>query len=126
MVTTDVAQLSAECNAWRDTLRSYRDEFTHLRNRLLTIAGKQSQKDVLLEIDHFDNQFHIQLINIHDLKHGVKTHERKVGLEKAVNDGQVSDETLAEHEQFFERYQSLENTLHELKEEFTSFVNEIS
>src|SRR5688500_8067989 len=125
MVTTEIAQLSSECNAWRDTLRSFRDEFSHLKNRLQEVAARQTHKEVLLEIEHLDNQFHIQLINIHDLKHSIKTHERRVNFERSVNNGQVSDETLAEHENLYDDYQALEQTLQELRDEFEGFVSHV-
>lgn len=122
MVTTDVAQLAGECNAWRDTLRSRRNEFTHLKARLQEVASTQTHRDVLLEVEHLYNQFHIQLINIHDLKQNIKAHERKVGLERRSSEGQVSDETLAEHENLYDSFQQLENTLQEVSDEFNQFV----
>lgn len=122
MVTTDVAQLAGECNAWRDTLRSRRNEFTHLKVRLQEVAARQTHRDVLLEVEHLYNQFHIQLINIHDVKQSIKFHERKVQMETTSAEGQVSDETLAEHENLFDSFQHLEHTLQEVSEEFDHFV----
>lgn len=122
MVTTDVAQLAGECNAWRDTLRSRRNEFTHLKVRLQEVAGRQTHRDVLLEVEHLYNQFHIQLINIHDLKQSIKAHERKVRMESTSPEGQVMDETLAEHENLFDSFQHLELTLQEVSDEFDQFV----
>ena len=121
MVTTDVAQLVGECNAWRDTLRSRRNEFTHLKTRLQDVVGKQTHKDVLLEVEHLYNQFHIQLINIHDLKQSIKAHERKVRMESTSPEGQVRDETLAEHENLFDSFQHLEHHLQEVSDEFDHF-----
>jgi predicted Zn-dependent protease with MMP-like domain len=123
MVTTEIAQLNRECNAWRETLRSYRDEFGQLKNRLQDVAGRQVKRDVLLEIEHLDNQLHIQLINIHDLKHAIKTHSRQIENETASNNGNLPDELLGYHENLFDEYQSLEHTLHELRGEFDHFVN---
>jgi predicted Zn-dependent protease with MMP-like domain len=123
MVTTEIAQLNRECNAWRETLRSYREEFGQLKNRLQEVAGRQVQRDVLLEVEHLDNQFHIQLINIHDLKHAIKTHSRQIESETAGNNGNLPDELLGYHENLFDEYQSLEHTLQELREEFGQFVH---
>jgi hypothetical protein len=121
MVTTEVAQLSKECNAWRETLRSFKDEFGKFKNRLQDLAGRQTQRDVLLEVEHLDNQFHIQLINIHDLKQSIKIHQRQIDAGMAANNGTVSDEILAQHENLFDDYQQLENTLQELRQEFSHF-----
>jgi uncharacterized protein (DUF2249 family) len=124
MVTTEVSQLSKECNAWREELRSHRHQFNQLKNSLREIAGRQTHADVLREIEHLDNQFHIQLINIHDLKHCIKIHDRKMNTELAENKSQVSDETLSEHENLFDDFQRLEHTLHEIKQEFDYFVRQ--
>lgn len=121
MVTTDVAQLSRECNAWRETLRSWRDEFGRLKQRLIDVAARQTTKEDLLEVDHLDNQLHIQLINIHDLKHAIKSHFRKIEVETAR--GQINDDTAASHESLYDEYQHLESTLREVKQEFKDFVD---
>ena len=117
MVTTDVAQLSKECNAWRETLRSYRDEFGQLKNRLQELAGRQTHRDVLLEIEHLDNQFHIQLINIH--------HQHRIDSEMAQNQGQLTDETATDHEILYDDYLRLENTLQQIMQEFADFSNHL-
>src|SRR5262245_26071388 len=119
MVTTDIAQLSRECNAWRETLRSYRAEFGQLKYRLQDLAGHQTNRDVLLEIEHLDNQFHIQLINIHDLKQAIKLHHRKLSTETAETNGQLTDDTTTDHEKLFNDYQQLESTLTDVKQEFS-------
>jgi hypothetical protein len=124
MVTTEVSQLSRECNAWREVLRSHRHQFSQLKHSLQDIAGRQTQSDVLREIEHLDNQFHIQLINIHDLKQCIKAHDRKMSMEMTEKSGQISDDTLAEHENLFDDYQRLEHTLHEIRQEFDYFVRQ--
>lgn len=121
MVITDVAQLSRECNAWRETLRSWRDEFGQLKQRLIDVAARQTSKEDLVEVDHLDNQLHIQLINIHDLKHAIKSHTRKIEAETAR--GQINEDTAASHENLFDEYQHLEHTIQEVKQEFRDFVS---
>jgi hypothetical protein len=122
MVQTDISQLSGECSTWRANLRSYREEFTQDNVRLQQAAGHTLPKDRLQDVEHLQNQFHIQLINIHDLKQAIKVHDRKVNFEMEANKGQLHEETVAEHENLFEQYQSLESTLHELRSEFRGFL----
>jgi len=121
MVQADISQLSRECNGWRETLRSYRDEFTLFKKHLLEAAGHQLSKDQLQDVEHYHNQFHIQLINIHDLKQAIKTHDRKIGYEMREQNG-LNEETVADHENLFNQYQSLEHTLQEIREEFNEFL----
>jgi len=122
MVTTEVAQLSKECNAWREALRSYRDQFGQLKLVLLKLAGRQTLKEDLLQVEHLDNQLHIQLINIHDLKQSIKAHDKKLHAEMHNADGRISDESLAIHENLYDDYQSLEHKLQDIKQEFEYFA----
>ena len=122
MVQADISQLSRECNTWRDALRAFRDEFTQCKHKLQQLASRSLSKEDLTEVEHYHNQFHIQLINIHDLKQSIKTHDRKVSFETSANAGALHEETLADHENLFDEYQHLEHTLQELRQEFDSFA----
>lgn len=126
MVQTDISQLSKECNQWREQLHSFRDEFNHLKTKLQHVANKQLSKDQLTDLEHIQNQLHIQLINIHDLKQAVKAHDKKVNFEVSEKDGQLTDETYTDHEQLFEEYQSLDQTLADLRKEFETFASNLN
>jgi hypothetical protein len=123
MVQADISQLSRECNTWRDALRAFRDEFTQCKQKLQQLASRPLSKDELTEVEHYHNQFHIQLINIHDLKQAIKNHDRKVSFETEAHQGHLNDETLAGHENLYDQYQSLEHRLLDLREEFRSFLD---
>ena len=126
MVTVDISQLSGECNTWRESLRSYRENLTQLNKQLQQTAGQNLSKDLLHDVEHYHNQFHIQLINVHDLKQSIKAHDRRVQFETATNSGQITEDTIAEHEKLFDEYQSLDNTIKNLRDEFGYFVNRTS
>ncbi len=125
MVQVETAQLISECEAWRQTLRQYRDEFTQDKIKLQQAASHTLSRDQLQQVEHLHNQFHIQLINIHDLKQAIKVHDRRIGYEmreqKALN-----EETVADHESLFNQYQGLEHTLHDVREEFNHFLGRAS
>jgi hypothetical protein len=123
MVQVETSQLAAECNSWRETLRKYRDEFTQDNIKLQHAASPSLSKDQLQEVEHLHNQFHIQLINIHDLKHFIKVHHRLIEFELKESKGQVREETLAIHEDLFDQFQNLDATLQDLRNEFDKFMN---
>ena len=123
MVQVETAQLVSECEAWRQTLRQYRDEFTQDKTKLQQAASRTLSKEQLQDVEHLHNQFHIQLINIHDLKHAIKSHEQKINYEMNVNGGKLNAETVAQHENIFEQYQRLDTTLLELRDEFDQFLS---
>lgn len=123
MVQVDISQLSGECNVWRDKLRQYRDEFNRNEAQLRKAASQPLSKEQLQDVEHLHNQFHIQLINIHDLKQAIKIHDRKMNFEMTAFNGFVNEDSLTSHETLFGEYQSLENTLQELRNEFNQFLN---
>ena len=122
----DISQLSAECNTWREQLRHYREEFHHDENKLRKVTWHSLSKDQLKDVEHFHNQFHIQLINIHDLKHAIRTHDLKLVHEKHDNVASVSEEATTRHGELHEQFQTLEKTLKELRNEFSDFLNRAS
>ncbi len=122
MVQTDISQLSAECIEWRKILRNYRDELQEYKNALEQICSNTLTKDQLKEVEHYQNQFHIQLINIHDLKQAIKGHEQKILFPEE----KIPEETYTKHETLLNEFLGLENTLQELRNDFKSFVGKIS
>ena len=123
MVTVDISQLSGECNTWRDSLRSCRDDLNQLKKQLQQTAAQNLTRNQLHDVEHYHNQFHIQLINVHDLKQSIKSHDRRVQFETSANSGQLAEDTIAEHERLFEEFQSLDSTIKNLREEFGDFIH---
>jgi phage shock protein A len=121
MVQTDISQNAAECAEWRQALRNYRDEFSHDKKELEGLCRTTLSKDQLYQVEHLHNQFHIQLINIHDLKQTIKTHERSLQLQPS-----LSDELLTRHEELYDRYSAMESMLLELRQEFNQFRSQIA
>jgi hypothetical protein len=122
MVQVETSQLAAECTTWRDALRKFRDEFTQYKLKLQEAANPSLSKDQLQEVEHLHNQFHIQLINIHDLKHSIKAHSRMIDYEVKENNGQLKEETVAKHEDLYDQYQNLDATLQDIRSEFDRFL----
>jgi hypothetical protein len=122
MVQVDISQLSGECSVWRERLRNYREEFSNDEAKLRQEAGQSLSKEQLQQVEHLHNQFHIQLINIHDLKQSIKAHDRKINFEKVAFNGSANEDSFTRHENLFTEYQSLEQTLQELRNEFNAFL----
>ena len=125
MVQTDLTQLNRECNSWRENLKSHRTELTNFRAKLQEAVTRPLNRADMPQIEHYDNQFDIQLNNISQLKHEIKDHERNAAWELGRPSGAVSEATWTHHEELLDRYEVLEHTLSELKNEFTSFAQKL-
>ena len=124
MITTETSQLSKECNNWRDALRLQREKITEYKKELGQLAMNETNAELMAEIGHLDNQFHIQLINIHDLRQAIKKHNQRLTDERKRNDGVLSEESVQHHETLFDDFQRLETTLHGVRQEFDYFVRQ--
>ncbi|HMP91670.1 MAG TPA: hypothetical protein PKD90_02290 [Phnomibacter sp.] len=107
--------LLAECSQWRENLRQYREVLNGLRNELYMAAAGKTNKDFLTEVEHYHNQFHIQLINIHDLKHAIKHHI--ADAEHHPNFGH-----RIPHHQLELQYRQLIADLDKLRDDFHNFI----
>ena len=125
MVQVEISQLSGECNAWREKLRQYKEEFQQDEAQLRKVAGQALSKEQLQDVEHLHNQFHIQLINIHDLKQAIKAHDRKINFEREAN-GSLAEESFAEHERLHDELATLEQTFAEIRNEFAVFLKAAS
>jgi chromosome segregation ATPase len=125
MVQTDISQLSQECNQWIEQLHSYRDELNQLNQKLQLTAQRTLTKEDLTELEHFQNQFQIQLINVHDVKQEAKQLSRKVQYHLSNSNSDVPEETYHDYEKVADDYETLENTLSELRNDFQRFVTHI-
>lgn len=125
MVQTDISQLSQECNQWIEQLHSYRDELNQLNQQLQNTATRPLTKEDLTELEHFQNQFQIQLINVHDVKLEAKQLNRKVQFQLSNSNMDVSEETYHDYEKVADDYETLEHTITDLKNEFHRFITHV-
>ena len=122
MVTTSLSPLSLDCTTWKNALRSYKEQIQQRKQLLPQLAVSHQQKEDLLQIDHFDNQFYIQLVNIHDLKHSIKNHEHMLAAGPSDASGVTQEVIHADHAHLLDDYKMLHHTLDELIGEFESFA----
>ena len=107
--------LLADCHQWIENLRQHRETINHLRNELYTAAAGKTDHDFLKEVEHYHNQFHIQQINIHDLKHEIRHHIAEA--EHHPNFGH-----RIPHHQIELKYNSLIADIDKLADEFHLFI----
>ena len=109
-------QFVDEATDWIKNLRTYIGDINEMKNQLYKWAAHKSGHDVLLQIEHYHNQFHIQLINLHDVKHSIKLYMNECKFRPEAKN--------AEKEMDLEdQYQFLIKELDNLKSDFTAFIS---
>ena len=119
MVQEEISELLSEGKSWKDSLVSYRENFVQSQKNLLEIASGSLSRDKLSDLERFQNQFYIQLLNIHDVKRDIKNHIHHLISEATVK---TSEDLKADHENLKSSYEDLVASLNEVNKEFKVFA----
>ena len=68
---TSLNALHHQGNDWLRELEFYKDELALLTTRLEEVASKNTDKDVLAQVEHFQNKFVLLRQQVDELKHDV-------------------------------------------------------
>jgi hypothetical protein len=124
MVISVNNRIGLDCQEWIDALRADRNLLTNQRDSLQALlANGQIPHDDLPAVDHFENQFEIQLSNINHLKHSIKEHLHSL---ETTPPEQLSAPHLTVHESLSDQFSGLSTTIEELKREFSIFYQRLS
>ena len=116
LTETQNQQLLDEAKNWIVHLKTYVDNINELKSNFYKWAAGKSGHDVLVQIERYHNQFHIQQINLHDLKHSIRLHMQECKLNPDADH-------FGNHQQLEEEYDFLINNLDDLKTEFKEFIS---
>ncbi len=114
-----------EHREWMSKLKFYEDEITILKNRLSEIVSKNTQKDVLAQAEHFQNQFIVQKENIDEISHSITIDEEVI--QKAVDKKPkyVDQLSMEPHANEKVAMDSFEKNFTELRAEFNKFASKV-
>ena len=121
MVISVNNQIGQDCQEWIETLRTERGLLIDQRSSLQgLVASGQIPHEDLPAVDHFENQFEIQLTNVNHLKHAIKEHLHVIESTPA---SQLSAPHLTVQESLSDQVQGLLSAIDKLKEEFLTFYH---
>jgi hypothetical protein len=112
----------AENTEWTNKLNFYKDEIKIMTSRLEEVATKNSSKEVLAELEHFQNQLIIQRNNIDEALHAVKINEEKIQAEVNSNPVAVDHRKMEYHAAEKDMVESFEKNFNDIRGEFNAFV----
>ncbi|HMG13813.1 MAG TPA: hypothetical protein VK590_00130 [Saprospiraceae bacterium] len=115
------AELHAEIKEWISQLEFYKAEIKFFQKQLEEIVTKYTSQDVLMEVEHFQNQFIRQIEVTDELRHDIKQEENE--LLKLAQQNPASDHVLIDdHVELREKANEYVIIITDLKEEFRRFL----
>jgi hypothetical protein len=76
------AHIHSMCKDWKRELQFYKNEIPFFKKRLEEVASKNTSKDILAEVEHFENKFSIMATHFDELLHDVNLKDEAI-LDKA-------------------------------------------
>ncbi len=118
-----ITDLHSDHHLWLNSLTFFKEEITILERRLEDVARRNTESEVLANLEHFQNQYIRQREVIDELRHDIKQHEN--ALEKAVRENAtaVDHRLFPDHAELRDRMIIFERLYAELKAELMHWLS---
>lgn len=112
------SQQSLKSKQQINKLKFYLDEIAIMRKRLSEAVMRNTNREVLVMVDHFDNQFDIQEKVISDLKHKLKALQHQNIYQNHLSNSPLLDDDVdgSDDVETFEKY------FNNLRNEYINFL----
>ena len=116
-----IFELHADHKEWMNKLDFYKDDIKIFTKRLEEIASKNTDKEILAEVEKFQNQFIVQSNNIDQIKHIINLDENKLQAEVKRNPVAVDHRKMGNHDEERDLVDTFEKNFNGIRAEFNSF-----
>lgn len=120
--TKHISDLHFEHEVWLNTLQFCKDEITIFERRMGELATRNTDKSLLAELEHFQNQYIRQREVIDVLRHDIKQHENFLEKESVEHPTAIDHRSFGDHTELRNQMETFEKLYHELKNEFYRWV----
>ena len=119
----NIYQLHEEHKSWSNKLAFYNDELSIMQNRISEVAQKNTSKETLAFIEHFQNQLIVQKEQIDILNHNINKHELFLESRANTNPTAVDHEAFPDHELQRNQVETFETIFNDLRKELINFIS---
>jgi hypothetical protein len=125
MQTLSVKNIDNRHSEWQSVLGFYKDELDFFKNKLEEAAAKNTAKETMQMIEHFQNQFLVQAENIDILLHDINEHLHLLAKNVQQHAGHASKEQMAARDLLKSRVKVGQDIFRQIKIEFMRFLNRL-
>jgi chromosome segregation ATPase len=121
--TVSIEQFQDELQSWKRELSSTKEEIKSFEQELADLANRNRNREVLAQVEHFQNNFIRQKEVIDELRHDLPDSRNKV--EHIFNSRyQSADDEHDAHAHLSDRMETFRKLYHELRDDFQKFETE--
>ena len=115
--------LHFEHKQWHREILFWQDELKSLQNRLNELVIRWTDKEVLAQLEHYQNQFLIQENAIEELEEHINLHETNISEHYKKGEDVLDLQMVKEHTEFRNKMDIQRNLYGELKRNFFRFLS---
>jgi hypothetical protein len=119
-----ITDLHQEHQEWEKKMSFYEDELKIMTNRLSEVSAKNTDTDIKVKVEQFQNRFIIQKDNIDELNHLIHVEEGKLTENVKQNPVAVDHRKLNDNVVLRDKIQVFDPIFESLKDDFKQFVAE--
>ena len=108
---------------WRRELSFWEDEIKSFKNRLEELVMRWTDKDVMAQLEHYQNQFIRQNEVIDGLQHQINVHETNMSEHDIKHEDVLDCSLVKNHIEFRNKMETQRKIFEELKKEFFNFLS---
>ncbi|CAZ97996.1 hypothetical protein Q4603_03235 [Zobellia galactanivorans] len=116
------SDLHFEHQQWKSELAFWKDELKSFNNRLKELVNRWTDKEVLAQLEHFQNEFILHSGVIEDLQETIAEHEMNISKQRDNNHESMDVTMVKNHIQFREKMETQRQIYADLKKEFFRFL----
>lgn len=116
-------ELHHQHKTWKNALQFYKDDIETMRHRLNEVTAKNTVQEVMVQVEHFENQFKVQRNNIDELNHVINISEDALQANIKDNPVAVDHRRVPSPETFRDQVESFEKQFNALRKEYILFLS---
>lgn len=116
------SNLHFEHEIWKNELFFWRDELKFFNNRLSELITRWTKKDVLVQLEHFQNEFILHGGVIDDLLEAIEKHETRISGQYEEGHDALDIALVNKHLDFRNRLETQRTIYADLKKDFFKFL----
>ena len=122
MGTVKIEVQHAEHREWLNKIDFYYDDLKIMRHRLEEVAARNTNKSLMAQVEHFQNQFVIQRNDLDGMKHAIHQAESGIAENVAQNGTAVNRRSMPDNVSMRDRIERFEKLFLRLRKELMTFV----
>ncbi|MCM4163402.1 MULTISPECIES: hypothetical protein [unclassified Arenibacter] len=117
------SNLHFEHQLWKRELLFWKDELVFFNNRLSEMVTRWTKKEVLIKLEHFQNEFILHGGVIEDMLEAIEIHETRIAGQDLMGQDALDTAMVKKHMEFRNKMETQERIYADLKKEFFMFLS---